>query len=391
LKTSATATINLPLHGGHAPAYLVKRMIKLSYAISKVIIDEYGGHDFIRRLADPLWFQAFGCVLGFDWHSSGVTTVVSGVLKQSLKEDVHAISVAGGKGKKATEAKNDIPKLAERHYNLSSDKIDSLVYASRLAGKVDNAAVQDGYSLYHHVVFFDEHGDWTIVQQGMNCEKKLARRYHWISDNLTTFVRDPHAGIISANKVPNTLNMASIDSAENQKISVELARDYVNNLKSSVRRVTNAISSVEKKNTLDNWMQTDSIMCNCHGSENLSHRSNVVRYEMPRRLDWNVFRKIYDIQPKNYEQLISVPGVGPAAVRALSLIGEIIFGTKASWQDPVKFNFAHGGKDGVPYPIARKTYDKSISYLSSAIEGAEIDREERIQALKKLAEYSSSF
>jgi uncharacterized protein len=389
LKTSATATINLPLHGGHAPAYLVKRMIKLSYAISKVIIDEYGGHDFIRRLADPLWFQAFGCVLGFDWHSSGVTTVVSGVLKQSLKEDVHAISVAGGKGKKATEAKNDIPKLAERHYNLSSDKIDSLVYASRLAGKVDNAAVQDGYSLYHHVVFFDEHGDWTIVQQGMNCEKKLARRYHWISDNLTTFVRDPHAGIISANKVPNTLNMASIDSAENQKISVELARDYVNNLKSSVRRVTNAISSVEKKNTLDNWMQTDSIMCNCHGSENLSHRSNVVRYEMPRRLDWNVFRKIYDIQPKNYEQLISVPGVGPAAVRALSLIGEIIFGTKASWQDPVKFNFAHGGKDGVPYPIARKTYDKSISYLSSAIEGAEIDREERIQALKKLAEYSS--
>ena len=389
MKTSATATINLPLHGGHAPAYLVKRMIKLSYAISKVIIDEYGGHDFIRRLADPLWFQAFGCVLGFDWHSSGVTTVVSGVLKQSLKEDVHAISVAGGKGKKATEAKNDIPKLAERHYNLASDKIDNLVYASRLAGKVDSAAVQDGYSLYHHVIFFDEHGNWTIVQQGMNCEKKLARRYHWISDNLTTFVRDPHAGIISANKVPNTLNMASIDSAENQKISVELTRDYVNNLKSSVRRVTNAISSVEKRNTLDNWMQTDSTIRNCHGSENLSHRNNVVRYEMPRRLDWNVFRKIYDIQPKNYEQLISVPGVGPAAVRALSLIGEIIFGTKASWQDPVKFNFAHGGKDGVPYPIARKTYDKSISYLSSAIEGAEIDREERIQALKKLAEYSS--
>jgi hypothetical protein len=389
LKTSATATINLPLHGGHAPAYLVKRMIKLSYAISKVITDEYGGHDFIRRLADPLWFQAFGCVLGFDWHSSGVTTVVSGVLKQSLKEDVHSISVAGGKGKKATEAKDDIPKLAERHYNLSSDKIDSLVYASRLAAKVDNAAVQDGYSLYHHVVFFDEHGNWTIVQQGMSCEKKLARRYHWISDNLTTFVREPHAGIISANKVPNTLNMTSIDSAENQKICVELTRDYVSNLKSSVRRVTDAISSVEKKNTLDNWMLTDSTICNCHGSDNLSYRNNVVRYEMPRRLDWNVFRKVYDIRPKNYEQLISVPGIGPAAVRALSLISEIIFGTKASWQDPVKFNFAHGGKDGVPYPIARKTYDKSISYLSSAIEGAEIDREERIQALKKLAEYSA--
>ena len=389
MKASATATINLPLHGGHAPAYLVKRMIKLSSAISKVIVDEYGGHEFIRRLADPLWFQAFGCVLGFDWHSSGVTTVVSGVLKQSLKEDVHSISVAGGKGKKATEAKNDIPRLAERHYNLPSDKIDGLVYASRLAAKVDNAAVQDGYSLYHHVVFFDEHGNWTIVQQGMSRKKKLARRYHWISDNLTTFVLDPHAGIISANKVPNTLNMTSIDSTENQKICVELTRNDVNNLKSSVCRVTDATSTVEKKNTLDNWMSTDGTICNCHGSENLSHRNNVVRYEMPRRLDWNVFRKIYDIQPKNYEQLISVPGVGPAAVRALSLIGEIIFGAKASWQDPVKFNFAHGGKDGVPYPIARKTYDKSISYLSSAIEGAEIDRDQRVLALKKLAEYSA--
>jgi uncharacterized protein len=365
-------------------------MIKLSYAISKVIVDEYGGHDFLRRLSDPLWFQAFGCVLGFDWHSSGVTTVVTGVLKQSLKEDVHAISVAGGKGKKAIEAKNVIPKLAERHYNLSSNKIDSLIHASRLTAKVDNATVQDGYSLYHHVVLFDEHGNWTIVQQGMNRDKKLARRYHWISDGLTSFVHEPHAGIICKHKAPNTLNMTSIDSAENQKICMELARDNVNNLKSSVRKVTEAISApIVKKNTLDNWISTDSSNSNYQVSEDLGRQNYIERYEMPRRLDWNVFRKIYDIQPQNYEQLISVPGVGPAAVRALSLIGEIIFGTKASWQDPVKYNFAHGGKDGVPYPIARKTYDKSIGYLSSAIEGAEIEREQRIQALKKLAEYSA--
>jgi hypothetical protein len=365
-------------------------MIRLSYAISKVIVDEYGGHDFLRRLADPLWFQAFGCVLGFDWHSSGVTTVVTGVLKQSLKEDVHAISVAGGKGEKAIEAKNVIPRLAERHYNLSSNKIDSLIHASRLTAKVDNAAVQDGYSLYHHVILFDEHGNWTIVQQGMNRDKKLARRYHWISDGLTSFVHEPHAGIICTHKAPNTLNMTSIDSAENQKICMELARDNVNNLKSSVRKVTEAISApIVKKNTLDNWISTDNSNSNYQVSEDLGRQNYIERYEMPSRLDWNVFRKIYDIQPQNYEQLISVPGVGPAAVRALSLIGEIIFGTKASWQDPVKYNFAHGGKDGVPYPIARKTYDKSISYLSSAIEGAEIEREQRIQALKKLAEYSA--
>jgi uncharacterized protein len=280
--------------------------------------------------------------------------------------------------------------LAERHYNLSSNKIDSLIHASRLAAKVDNAAVQDGYSLYHHVVLFDEHGNWTIVQQGMNRDKKLARRYHWISDGLTSFVHEPHAGIICKHKAPYTLNMTSIDSAENQKICIELARENVNNLKSSVRKVTEAISAPRvKKNTLDNWISTDNSDSIYQVSEDLGRQNYIERYEMPRRLDWNVFRKIYDIQPKNYEQLISVPGIGPAAVRALSLIGEIIFGTKASWRDPVKYNFAHGGKDGVPYPIARKTYDKSISYLSSAIEGAEIEREQRIQALKKLAEYSA--
>jgi hypothetical protein len=188
-------------------------MVKLSHAISKVIVDEYGQHEFLRRLADPLWFQAFGCVLGFDWHSSGVTTVVTGVLRQSLKEQVHAISIAGGKGKKSTETKNDIPKLAERHYNLSSDKIDNLLYASRMAAKVDSAAVQDGYSLYHHVILFDERGNWTVVQQGMNPNNRMARRYHWISDDLKSFVSEPHTGIISECKSPNTLNMTSIHSA----------------------------------------------------------------------------------------------------------------------------------------------------------------------------------
>lgn len=149
---SFSDTINLPLHGGRAPAYLIRRMVKLSYAISKVNVDEYGQHEFLRRLADPLWFQAFGCVLGFDWHSSGVTTVVTGVLKQSLKDDVQAISIAGGKGRKSTSTKYDITRLAEVQYNLSSDKIDNLLYASRITAKVDNAAVQDGYSLYHHVI-----------------------------------------------------------------------------------------------------------------------------------------------------------------------------------------------------------------------------------------------
>ncbi|MGB7639097.1 MAG: DUF763 domain-containing protein [Nitrososphaeraceae archaeon] len=365
----ASATVNLPLHNGHAPAYLIRRMIALSYAISKVIVDEYGKHEFLKRLADPLWFQAFGCVLGFDWHSSGVTTVVTGVLKQSLKEDVHGISITGGKGKKSTETKNDIPRLAEKHYNLSSAKIDNLLYASKMAAKIDNAAVQDGYTLYHHVILFDGEGNWTVVQQGMNAQDKMARRYHWISDNLKSFVSEPHAGIISKCKIPNTLNMTSVDSEENRKLCVELATGNIDNLKSSIYKIATKNKRREEK-TLDDW--TPNNLDSKHIVNNNNNDGLTERYEMPNRLDWNVFRRIYDIQPQNYEQLISVSGVGPGAIRALSLIGEIIFGTKASWQDPVKYNFAHGGKDGVPYPIARKTYDKSIRYLSSAIEGAEI-------------------
>jgi uncharacterized protein len=380
-----SATISLPLHGGHAPSYLVRRMIKLSYAISKVVVDEYGQQEFLRRLADPLWFQAFGCVLGFDWHSSGVTTVVTGVLKQSLKEDIHGISVAGGKGRKSRETKYDIPKLAEKHYNLPYGVIDRLLYASKMAAKIDNAAVQDGYSLYHHVILFDKEGNWTVVQQGMNPNNKMARRYHWISDNLKGLVCEPHAGIISAYKNPNTLNMISIDSTENQKVCVDLVKDSINSVKTSVYKITETLAQRET-NTLNRWIMPDNL------DERLTDNAKihlVEHYEMPRRLDWDIFRKIYDIQPQNYEHLISIPGVGPAAVRALTLIGELIYGTKASWKDPVKYNFAHGGKDGVPHPVARKTYDKSISYLSSAIEGAEIEREERIQALKKLAEYST--
>ena len=373
------ATINLPLHGGHAPQYLIKRMIKLSYAISKVIVDEYGEQELLKRLADPLWFQAFGCVLGFDWHSSGVTTVVTGVLKQSLKEDVHGISIVGGKGKRATKAKMEIPYLADTHFNLSSAKIDNLLYASKMTAKVDNAAVQDGYSLYHHVVIFDKYANWTVVQQGMNSFNCMARRYHWTSETINSFISEPHSGIISRFKNPNTLNMTSSESYENQKISVDLATGDINNLRSSVHKIIAAKESLNST-TLDDWL-SDSSKTSLQYCEH---------YEMPRKLDWNLFRKVYDIQPKNYEELISIPGIGPAAVRALSLIGEMIFGIRASWQDPVKYNFAHGGKDGVPFPVARKTYDKSISYLYSAVEGADIEKKDKIQSLKRLAIYSAN-
>jgi hypothetical protein len=360
-------------------------MIKLSLSISKVIVGEYGQQEFLRRLSDPLWFQAFGCVLGFDWHSSGVTTVVTGVLRLALEQDNLGISIAGGKGKKSRTTKDDIPRFAKERYNLPSDKIADLLYASRMAAKVDNAAIQDGYSLYHHVILFDENGNWAIIQQGINPINRMARRYHWLSDNLKDFILEPHTGIICESKSPSVLDMTSVDSIDNQRVCVDLVNGSTSNLQSSVYKLTSQLTS-NGRNSLDNWFVPEkSFVRTGFGRKD----TLIYHYEMPRKLDWNLFRKIYEIHPRDYEQLISIPGVGAATVRALSLIGELIYGAKTSWQDPAKYSFAHGGKDGVPYPVARKVYDRSIKYLSSAIEGAEIEREDRIRALRKLAQYST--
>jgi hypothetical protein len=362
-----TQFINLPLHTGHPPAYLVRRMIRLSGAMAKVIVDEYGQQEFLKRLSDPVWFQAFGCVLGFDWHSSGVTTVVTGILKQSLSQDIHGISIAGGKGSKSKSAMADIPALGQSA-GLSTTKIDSLLYASRMSAKVDSAAVQDGYSLYHHVILFDERGDWAVVQQGMNEQSRMARRYHWVSDSLKAFVQEPHAGIICGQKEESALDMTAAGSQQSQRVCLDLARGDTGNLKS-------AICKVAAKNTLDAWIGEEAV-------------HNTTGYEMPRRLDWDLFKRIYDVQPKSYEELLGMQGVGGATVRALALVAELIYGSRASWNDPVKYSFAHGGKDGVPHPVARKVYDQSIEYLSGAIDGAEIEQEERKEALKKLAAFS---
>jgi hypothetical protein len=356
-------------------------MIRLSHAISKVIVDEYGTSELLQRLSDPIWFQAFGCVLGFDWHSSGVTTVVCGVLRQALQADIHGICIAGGKGKKSTATKSEIPQLAES-FNLSSRKIDDILYASRMAAKVDNAAIQDGYSLYHHVLLFDRSGNWAVVQQGMNTAERMARRYHWISDGLQNFVLEPHSGIISQARSTISLDMTSALSQENQKICVDIAKSDPRNTRSSVYKLASRLElKLKPKDTLDFWIGTQPISAT-------SVCSIVVDYEMPRNLDWKLLEQIYEIQPRNYEELLSIRGVGPATVRALSLIAELVHGTKASWTDPAKYSFAHGGKDGVPYPVARKVYDESIKYLSGAIEGSAIDRQERTFALKQLAGFS---
>jgi uncharacterized protein len=376
--------INLPLHGGHAPSYLVKRMIKLSAAISKIIIEDRGTKEFFKRISDPLWFQAFGGVLGFDWHSSGLTTVVTGVLKQSICYDTHGISLSGGKGKNSTKPKYEIPKLAEQNHNLSTNRINELVYASKMSAKVDNAAIQDGFNLYHHFILFDDNGHWTIIQQGLNKTNKMARRYHWISNNLLNYIIEPHRGIIGNERIPFCLDMTSRESEENRKTCVDIIKEGSKSIKSSIYKIMETNTS----QNLDKWLYNNKLPSD---SNRFFKKPgiNIEKYEMPRRINWKVMDELYDVYPKNYEEIISQEGIGPSTIRALALIAEIIYGSKASWNDPVKYNYAHGGKDGVPYPIARNTYDNSIKYLSEAINGSEIEKVEKIKSLKRLSVYSN--
>ena len=344
-------------------------MKKLAYSISKIIIEDQGTGEFLKRLADPLWFQSFGCVLGFDWHSSGLTTVVTGVLERSISLYDHGIMIAGGKGKKSLATRSQIPNLAVCA-NMSGKKISELLYADKMATKVDNSAVQDGYHLYHHSVFFNDGGDWTIIQQGMNSDIKMARRYHWISDKIhQSFLCEPHSGIMCNKIHENVLDMTARDSIETQKTTVDLVNGNSNNLVSSIMKL-----QLARFKTMDDWILDYKSVDNTYPC-----------YEMPRYLNWKTIKKIYDIQPRNYEEFVSIDGVGPSLIRALALISQLIYGSKTSWQDPVQFSFAHGGKDGVPFPIERNTFDRSIGFLKEAIEGGEISGEEKRTALKRLS------
>ncbi|RLE64545.1 MAG: DUF763 domain-containing protein [Thermoprotei archaeon] len=364
MKLSGVA--KLPLHGGRVPRWLFNRMVKLAEAIVRVMVLEYGRREFIRRLSDPFWFQAFGNVLGFDWHSSGVTTVVTGVLKEAINPQEFGIAVCGGKGKASLKTLDEITHLANV-MNFSSSRIEEFKRASRLAAKVDNAALQDGYSLYHHVFIVSEDGYWTIVQQGLNVEDRSARRYHWLGEEVLSFVEEPHKSIVGDKKLNHVLNMVARESREARKISVDLVRENPSKLASVFARLNGFL-------TLDKWIEREKMF-----------EMKITKYlEMPWRVNWRILKKIYEIQPRNYEELLQIRGVGPATIRGLAFIADLIYGEEPSWQDPVKYSFAFGGKDGVPYPINKKAMDEAIATLRETIELAEIGYKQRLEALKRL-------
>ena len=371
-----TGVAKLPLHYGKAPKWLVVRMRKLAKEITTLIIDEYGTGEFLKRLSDPFWFQALGCVLGYDWHSSGVTTVVTGVLKQAIVPEEHGLAVCGGKGRFSRQAPLEIEGVGEK-FGFSNDKVDALRYASKMSAKVDNTAIQAGYQLYHHAFFVAENGNWAVIQQGMCPQDRTARRYHWLSENVQNFVVEPHDAIVGEAKREVALNMTAKESENCRKVSVDIAKE-------KPRKVMRMLLSIRPayQKSLQEWMPKT--------AETAWKEYPIDVLSMPRNINWKALQEAYEFQPRNYEELLAVKGLGPATVRGLALIAELIYGKKPSWKDPVKYSFAYGGKDGVPYPVNRKAMDKSIQMLKHAIQEAKLGNKEKIRSLQRLRAYVPS-
>ena len=337
-------------------------MILLSREILAHLVVEFGPKEVLRRLSDPYWFQAFGCVLGFDWHSSGVTTTVCGAVKESLKDTNRewGLFAAGGKGAASRKSPAQIVDACDW---LGRDP-DTLVHASKTAAKVDNAAVQDGYQLYHHTFLFTASGEWCVVQQGMSDVTSTARRYHWLSERVASFVEEPHEAVC-CDATGTTLNLVARESAGVRVASTELAglppETTLRALERGAQEGRLPDLVLPKRHMLFPELDVDT-----------------------RRLS-KILLKTYDAPPANFESLLGTEGVGPRTLRALALASELIYGTPASTRDPARFAFAHGGKDGIPFPVDRETYDKTIQVLGRAVDRASIDYSEKRRALKRLA------
>jgi hypothetical protein len=363
-----TGVASLPLHGGKAPAWLTVRMRKLAKEIASIMIEEQGTDALLKRLSDPFWFQAFGCVLGYDWHSSGVTTVVTGILKQALSPEEHGIAVCGGKGKTSRKTPAEIIDVGGK-FGFSDEQIQALTYTSRMTAKVDNTAIQAGYQLYHHAFLVTENKKWAVIQQGMSSNDRTARRYHWLSDTTTDFVVEPHNAVVGI-KRPHALNMTARTSEGARRASVDIAKEPTR----KVMRLIEAARPLHQK-SLKEWLPQT--------SANPWEQSLEI-LNMPRNINWETLSRAYEFQPKNYEELLSVKGVGPATVRGLALVAELVYGEKPSWEDPVKFSFAYGGKDGVPFPVNRRAMDESIELLRQAVEAAKVGDKEKAHSLGRL-------
>lgn len=356
-RPAAPHTADLPLHGGRAPRWLFSRMVKLARVIAEFILAEYGPSELLERLTDPFWFQSLGCVLGFDWHSSGLTTTTCGALKLALA-DVGAdagIYAAGGKGKASLKIPAELAAIG------SETGIDPqpFIYASRMSAKVDSAGLQDGYQVYHQLfLLVPSRNQWAVIDQGMNIDRGWARRYHWGSHQLPSFVLDPHAAI-EGRRGLEVLNMVSGQSSGSQERSVQIASHPVH-FQSEFRKIRRL---------------------------ELPARHRINLSDLDARRVQRVFLRTFESPPRDFEKLLAQPGVGPATIRALALVAQVIFGETPSYEDPVSFSFAHGGKDGTPFPVNRKVYDHTICFFSDALKHGKLGHSEENRALRRLSRW----
>ena len=366
--TRRTGSADLPLHGRRVPHWLGARMARLGAVITQAIVHEYGRDEFLRRLAHPFWFQSFGAVMGMDWHSSGITTSVIGALKRGLEpiEQELGVHVCGGRGKHSRQTPHELVTIGERIGFNGGE----LAKVSRLVAKVDSAAVQDGFDLYLHGFIVTDDAKWVVVQQGMNGDRRQARRYHWLSEGVGDFVNEPHAAIegVSHGEIVNLTDRRAANSRDAQlDLLKSLGPD-------GITKEAGTLIGVSKK------VSTQPILPRLIMPEHHDVRPSDV---VMRRLRGSLAAAA-DCGPRDYPELLLVPGVGARTVRALALVAEVVHGAACRFSDPARFSLAHGGKDRHPFPVPLRVYDETIRTLKTAVQNARLGRQEELGALKRL-------
>lgn len=390
--TTRSGYADLRLHGGRVPAWLATRMAALGRVIAEAVVHHYGADELLRRLSHPFWFQSFGSVMGMDWHSSGITTSVLGALKRGLApvERELGIYVCGGRGRASRRTPDELLRVGER------TGIDAarLAETSRLVAKIDSAAVQDGYELYLHGFIVTANGGWCVVQQGMSAMRREARRYHWLSEGLASFLDSPHSAIEGINQ-GRILNLADARAKGCRAAGLELVRAGPERTLAVLRRLqsgrghTLSLFAEDEADPVAGRLQAQPGCDSQPGRGTLPHLQMPARHEVLasdvvlRRLH-GALAAAADRGPHDFADLLLTPGVGARTVAALALVAEVIHGTPSRFTDPARFSLAHGGKDGHPFPVPLTVYDETLRVLKQAVSQARLGRMEKLDALRRL-------
>lgn len=370
------------MHTGTVPRWLAERMRDLGKLIAESIVENYGKKEFLVRLSDPLWFQSFGAVLGMDWHSSGITTSVMYALKRGLNPIARdlGIYICGGRGKFSRETPTELFQIADQ----TGINGNFLARTSKLCAKVDNTAVQDGFQLYQHNFIVTDEGDWAVVQQGMNTGAKAARRYHWSSSNLRSFVEEPHTAIVGENR-GEILNLTHQEARNTRSSILDLIHENPDRMMHEIKQIVEPSRSIVVPQQYDLFeTQHEPILVNSSRNCTMPAHHEVLAEDVDLKRLGGVLATAYESDPKDFESLLLTPGLGPRTLQSLTLVSEVINGTPSRFKDPARYSFAHGGKDGHPFPVPLHVYDESIRILGDSIAKAKIGDRDKYECLNRL-------